>query len=187
MQIRGLELDAYGLTAIPVDYDLNLLPPSCQCSILVHAHRRGVTRLEDVILCKKAFDDAVEAEQGRHHRQDVDHGKVMIDVFHQAIYPKALPSDAAAYASKECMEDVGRIGSAGFLGTHRDKNPFIHSNMCGRFAERRELLLKFGKSALAKLNEDEQTVMLNRFALACKDECLAAGDYITYYEARAGL
>jgi len=56
LQIKGLERDKLGLTAIPCDCDLRILPVRCQSSILVHAHRQGIISLADAMQVKRELE-----------------------------------------------------------------------------------------------------------------------------------
>ena len=127
------------------------------------------------MLCKKAFEEAAKDEQRGilRNKQGIAHGVILIERVKQATGSKSTAS---------------KIASQGFLSTHRDKNPFIHSNMCLKFAERRELLLKVkDASAFQDLDEEQQAVLENQYYHACRNECLAAEQYIVYFEAKAGL
>ncbi len=62
--MKGLECNELGLTAVPLDCDLGLLPCCCQCSILVHAHRQGLVTLPQMLKVRREVENNRRTENG---------------------------------------------------------------------------------------------------------------------------
>ena len=150
-----------GLKAVPRNFHLHELPPSCQDSILVHGHRAGVLSLSDL-------QQAARTQSANNHAEKMQSHKTYIKI----MSPHRVKS-----------RDI--IGTIGLKQTHPDKNKLVDPGLNQRFRHRKELLLENKNGAANYMSELEWLILETEATEAMRDECKAAWSYINFFENRA--